>query len=262
MNKKKKMEQEPEFRYIRDHFDHMMNDMEKDKAQCNVEMPEEWEDDFLKVIRETLAKKERRERIVRRVGTVAAVAFLVIGGIWRSPEIVHGDGILEVLKEAFEFYEQNYITFGTNKELDVLSEVEQSEVFFDVTSLEMTYEQIRQELLRPMFYVPEFPKRFKLSEAKYDRSYSILNMKLENKEERIYISQKTVLDENPTGLITDEHECAIVKNSNLNQEIPIYQSEQDNNLIFFIQEKNMLISFRGPVTVEECKKIIENIYFE
>ena len=82
------------------------------------------------------------------------------------------------------------MTFGTEVEED-MGEEDESEIYFETSSLETAYEQIRQELRMPMFYISYVPEGYRLEEARYDRAYRILNLKFENGENRfIYRNNK------------------------------------------------------------------------
>lgn len=263
MSKKNIVTENEDFKYLEENFEEMMREMEKDKETHDYQIPQIWDYDFRKTIDETLKTEQRKrsKKRMRNLSIAAGIALVTLVGVDRSLVVVQGDGIKEVVEGVFEFEDKNVVAFGTTEETTV-EEAETYEIYFDTTSLETAYGQIREELKMPMFYVSYIPEEYKLTEAKYDKSYRFLNMKLENGEKRIYFSQQQVTDLKATGIATDEKECASVLNEELNCEISIFQSEQDNTYVFTIEEG--IIALYGSVSgsLEDCKKIVESITFQ
>lgn len=263
MSKKNIVTEDEDFRYLEENFEEMMKEMEKDKETHEYQIPQIWDYDFRKTIDETLEKEQckRSRKRMRNLSIAAGIALVTLVGVDRSLVAVQGDGIKEVVEGVFEFEDKNVVTFGTTEETTV-EEAETYEIYFDTTSLETTYEQIREELKMPMFYVSYVPEGYKLTEAKYDKAYRFLNLKFEEGEKKIYFSQQQVTDLKATGIATDEKKCASVLNEKLNCQISIFQSEQDNTYVFTIEEGTLALYGSVSGSLEECKKILENIIFQ
>lgn len=263
MSKKNIVTEDEDFRYLEENFEEMMKEMEKDKETHEYQIPQIWDYDFRKTIDETLEKEQckRSRKRMRNLSIAAGIALVTLVGVDRSLVAVQGDGIKEVVEGVFEFEDKNVVTFGTTEETTV-EEAETYEIYFDTTSLETTYEQIREELKMPMFYVSYVPEGYKLTEAKYDKAYRFLNLKFEEGEKKIYLSQQQISDMKATGIAMDEKKCGSVLNENLKREISIFQSEQDNTYVFVINKETLLLNCRVQGEENECRKIAESISFE
>lgn len=263
MSKKNIVTEDEDFRYLEENFEEMMKEMEKDKETHEYQIPQIWDYDFRKTIDETLEKEQckRSRKRMRNLSIAAGIALVTLVGVDRSLVAVQGDGIKEVVENVFTTDGKNMVTFGTTEET-IVEEDETYEIYFDTTSLETAYEQIRAELKMPMFYVSYIPEGYKLTEARYDKSYRFLNIKFENGEKRIYISQQKITDLKATGIATDEKECALVLNENLKCETPIFQSEQDNTYVFAMEKGVFSLCCSVEGSLEECKKILESITFQ
>ncbi len=264
MSKKNIVTENEDFKYLEENFEEMMREMEKDKETHDYQIPQIWDYDFRKTIDETLKTEQRKrsKKRMRNLSIAAGIALVTLVGVDRSLVVVQGDGIKEVVEGVFEFEDKNVVTFGTTEEKNMVEENETYEICFDTSSLETAYEQIREELKMPMFYVSYMPEGYQLTEAKYDKSYRFLNMKFENGEKKIYFSQQQISDIKATGVATDEAESISALNKKLNCEIPIFQSEQDNTYVFIIKKGTYVLNCRMQGEKEECKNIAENIWFE
>lgn len=263
MSKKNIVTEDEDFRYLEENFEEMMKEMEKDKEIHEYQIPQIWDYDFRKTIDETLEKEQckRSRKRMRNLSIAAGIALVTLVGVDRSLVAVQGDGIKEVVEGVFEFEDKNVVTSGTTEETTV-EEAETYEIYFDTTSLETAYEQIRAELKMPMFYVSYVPEGYKLTEVRYDKAYRFLNMKFENGENKIYLSQQQISDMKATGIAMDEKKCESVLNENLKREISIFQSEQDNTYVFVINKETLLLNCRVQGEENECRKIAESISFE
>ena len=207
-------------------------------------------------------QRKRSKKRMRSLSIAAGIALVTLVGVDRSLVVVQGDGIKEVVEGVFEFEDKNVVTFGTTEEKNMVEENETYEICFDTSSLETAYEQIREELKMPMFYVSYIPEGYELTEAKYDKAYRFLNLKLENGENKIYFSQQQISDIKATGIARDEKECALVLNENLKREISIFQSEQDHTYVFSVEEGTVALYGSVPGSLEECKKVLKSIAFQ
>lgn len=263
MSKKNIVTENEEFKYLEENFEEMMREMEKDKETHDYQIPQIWDYDFRKTIDETLKTEQRKrsKKRMRNLSIAAGIALVTLVGVDRSLVVVQGDGIKEVVESVFGAKENKIVTFDTVSEDNIEEENETYEIYFDVTSLESAYEQIRKELKMPMFYVSYIPEGYKLVEAKYDKLYRIVNMKFEKDGKMIYISQQQISEEKATGITSDKQMCDMTKNKNLNYEVQIYQSEQDKVYVFSVKEKVLVLNCRIEAGLKECKKVAAGIYF-
>lgn len=263
MSKKNIVEEDSEFRYLEEHFDEMMEEMKRDQLTQNFQISQEWDRKFRKTIDETLEElqKKSRRRKIKNAVVAAGMLLTVTACVGYSMVAVQGEGLLEIVESVFDSGEKNIITFGTEAE-ENMEEEDESEIYFDTSSLETAYEQIRQELRMPMFYISYIPEGYQLSEAKYDKSYRILNLKFEKEEKQIYISQQQILEGEATGIIIDEEQDESVVNESLSCEIPIYRSEQDETYIFSVKQGTLVLNCRVSEGLKMCKELARNIYFQ
>ena len=95
----------------------------------------------------------------------------------------------------------------------------------------------------------------------YNKTYDILNFELSNGKNTIYISQQQQFNEIATGIVNEEDKCAEVNNSHVDQKIEIYESIQDGSVVFNVKKNHVFLCISGKVSIDEAKKIAENIEF-
>lgn len=263
MSKKNIVEEDSEFRYLEEHFDEMMEEMKRDQLTQNFQISQEWDRKFRKTIDETLEElqKKSRRRKIKNAVVAAGMLLTVTACVGYSMVAVQGEGLLEIVESVFDSNGKNYIVYGTQEET-FLEQDNEEEVYFDVTSLEKAYEEMEEEILYPIFYILYVPEQYALQEVKYNKVYKTINMIFEKEDKHIYISQQLMTGEGSSGIITDDQKIMDVQNINLNEEIAMYQSNQDDSLFFSVRHKTGILTFNGLLTPEECKKIAENIYYE
>lgn len=263
MSKKNIVKEDSEFRYLEEHFEEMMEEMKKDKLTQDFRISQEWDQKFRKTIDETLEelREKSRRRKIKNAVIAAGVILAATACVDYSMVAVQGEGLLDIVESVFDSGEKNIITFGTEVE-EEMEEEDESEIYFETSSLETAYEQIRQELRMPMFYISYVPEGYQLSEAIYDRMYRVLNMKFEKGEKQIYVSQQQISDGKATGIIIDEEQDGSVVNESLSSEIPIYRSEQDDAYIFAVKQGTLVLNCRVSENLKECKKLAKSIYFQ
>ena len=238
MSKKNIVKEDSEFRYLEEHFEEMMEEMKKDKLTQDFRISQEWDQKFRKTIDETLEelrKKSRRRKIKNAV--IAAVVILATTAcVDYSMVAVQGEGLLDIVESVFDSNEKNYTMYGTQEEL-FLEQDNEEEVYFDITSLEKAYEEMSEVVLYPIFYISYIPEQYVLQEAKYNKVYKMINMIFEKNGQQIYISQQLISDEDSSGIVMDDEKITDVKNVNLGQDILVYQSNQDDSLVFAVHIK-------------------------
>ena len=263
MSKKNIVKEDSEFRYLEEHFEEMMEEMKKDKLTQDFRISQEWDQKFRKTIDETLEelRKKSRRRKIKNAVIAAGVILAATACVDYSMVAVQGEGLLDIVESVFDSGDSNTVALGTMTEED-LGEEEENEIYFDTSSLETAYEQIRQELRMPMFYISYAPEGYQLSEAIYDRMYRVLNMKFDKGEKQIYVSQQQISDGKATGIIIDEEVGDSVVNESLNCEISIYKSEQDDTYIFSAKKGSWILNCRVSENLKVCKELAKNIYFQ
>lgn len=263
MSKKNIVKEDSEFRYLEEHFEEMMEEMKKDKLTQDFQISQEWDQKFRKTIDETLEelRKKSRRRKIKNAVIAAGVILAATACVDYSMVAVQGEGLLDIVESVFNSNGKNYVIYGTQEE-PFLEQDNEEEVYFDITSLEKAYKEMSEEILYPIFYVSYIPEQYVLQEVKYNKVYKSVNMIFEKEGKHIYISQQLMTDEGSSGMVTDDEKIMDVKNTNLNQKISVYQSNQDNSLVFSVQYKTGILTFNGLLTPHECKKIAETIYYE
>lgn len=265
MNKRNDLENSSEFEYSEDYFEKILEEMENDPELQNFTVPDEWDREFRKTIRETL-KKERKKKMKRyvKIGSIAACAVLAVTLVLNARmEVVQGEGLLEVFQNTFNLNKNEYMMYGSDEDFEMnFNEEYIEDIVFDADTLSGVYDQMRQELKRPMFYTEDVFEKYEIKEARYNATYHILNIELETSEGSVFFSQKQEPDENSLGGMIDDKESEQVYNKNLDKTITVYKSDQDSFYIFSVNEGQSTLIFQGAISLDRCKKLIESISFQ
>lgn len=264
MNKRNDLETGSEFEYSDDYFEKILEEMENDPEFQNFTVPDEWDREFRKTIEETL-KKEKRKKMKRyvKIGTMAACAVLAVtAGLNMRMEEVQGEGLLEVFQNTFNLNQNKYMMYGSDEDFGMDFEEEDTEdIVFEADTLSEIYDQMRQELKRPMFYTEDVFGEYEIKEARYNATYHILNIELETSEGSIFFSQEQEPDAKSLGGMIDDEESEQVYNKNLDETIMIYKSDQSSFYIFSINEEQNTFIFQGSISLDCCKKLAESVSF-
>ena len=172
MKKSNKIQDSPEFKYLEANFSDFVKEMEEDKESADLKLPDGWEQDFARIIDETLDGNERRRRrkIVKRIAGVAAAAVLVLVVGNFTAESVSGEGLLEMFQNRFAFGNKQNQTYGTHNEIEFDTDNEKDILYFEGTTLDEVSEQIRKEIKCPMFYLGYLPDGVTVEEASYEKA--------------------------------------------------------------------------------------------
>lgn len=261
MSKRGRDEGMQDFQNDREYYDNLMKEMEADPKFQDQEIPEEWDRAFRKIIQETLEenwRKKKRRRV--RAVAAAACAVMVVGIAMNTAREVHGEGLLKVFQKTFESDGSKYITYGTTEDYGMASE-EESTVVFEGATLTEVFSQMKAELKRPFFQWEDVWGESIVEKAKYDKAFDMIQIELRTSEGMVYTSQEIFLEESGAGDLIGE--CIdTVYNKNLGHEIEIYKSEQEGFYVFSIQEGQTIFSFNGKISLDGCKKMAENVWFE
>lgn len=259
---KKKFEDSAEFKYFDEHFDEIMEELDNDPTEY--EIPEEWDVKFRNVIEQTVKKEERKTKLkkVAKVCGLSAAAILIvlILGIGTAQQ-AQGKSIKEVFQELFGTKEDEYVTY-TSSDIEILNDDDEIEVFFDGGTVNEVCEQARNELKMPMFYFDDVIKNYEIIEAKYSRDFHIFTIELKINDGYAYISETFMIDDEVTGLTIDAEKCAEIDNESLQLTIPIYKNKKGDGYIITINNSQLSFIFSGDVSLDECKKIAESLYYK
>lgn len=265
MGKKNQIQESPEYKYFEENFDALMSEMEQDKESECFEIPDEWDREFRKVIKETLEKnkrerEKRRKGLLKVVGIVtAAMVVLLVGNF--TVEQVNGEGLLEIFQNSFILGDKQHTMYGTNNEIEFIEEENENIIYYSGDDLEDISEQIREEIKCPMFHLSYLPDRFLVESASYVKGFRIINVKLVRGDEYIYIFQQKQVDDIASGVFEEEEikESITVRNEILGEQINIYKGIQDNSWLIKVKKSNDVLSVDALLSKEECMKIAENI---
>ena len=261
MKKNDKIQDSPEFKYLEANFSDFVKEMEEDKESADLKLPDGWEQDFTRIIDETLDgnERKRRRKIIKRIAGVAAAAVLVLVLGNFTAESVSGEGLLEMFQNRFAFGNKQNQTYGTNNEIEFEEDNNSNYLFFSGSTLEEVNEQIREETKSPMFYLEYLPDGFTVDEATYEKSFRTIYVKLVKGTEYIYIFQQKQIDDVAFGSMEEENERINVLNKNIDQEILVYRGIQDESWCFYTEKGNDLLTINTSISKEDCIKIAENI---
>lgn len=257
-----KIEDSEEFRYIEENFDKIMKELEEETDLQDYRIPEEWDREFRKTIEETLMNEHKKKirNVVKAVSLAACIVLITFVGLSVSTVKVQGFNITEVLGKIFQLNGKQYTTYST-VDIDMETEEEPQDIYFESKELSEVYKEIKTELKKPMFYLTYIPEDYVVENAVYNETYNVLSIDLTNEKDKVYILQQYHYDDMVVGTMNKDEEGIDVYNKNINQNITIYKSEQDNSFAFSMEVDHIFIAVRGEITVDECKKIAENVEF-
>lgn len=259
---KKKFEDSAEFKYFDEHFDEIMEELDNDPTEY--EIPEEWDVKFRNVIEQTVKKEERKTRL-KKVAKVcglsaAAILLIFIFGIGFAQQ-AQGKSIMEIFQTFFGTDEDQYVTYDIST-IEFPDDMEDNEIFFDGDTTEEVCEQARNELKKPMFYFDDVIKDYEIVEAKYNSRFYTFTIELKVNDGYAYISEENLFNDEVTGLTMDAEKCTQIYNESLQTEITIYKNKNGDGYIFNAKNGQMSFSFSGDVSLDECRKLAESLYYK
>ena len=259
---KKKFEDSAEFKYFDEHFDEIMEELDNDPTEY--EIPEEWDARFRNVIEQTVKKEERKTRL-KKVAKVcglsaAAILLIFIFGIGFAQQ-AQGKSIKEFFQELFGNEKEQYVTYTTS-DIEFVDDMEDNEIFFDGDTTEEVCEQARNELKKPMFYFADVLEDYEIVEAKYNSRFYTLTIQLKVNDGYAYISEEDLFNDEVTGQIIDAEKCTEVYNDSMELFIPIYKNKDSNSYVFSVKNGHMSCSFWGNISLADCKKLAESLYYK
>lgn len=262
--KNEEFENSEEFRFFEENFDEILKEIDTERENPLYQMPEEWDQGFRQTIADVFEEKKKAGRKQRfyRMGKIAAAFVVVFLGVNIFTEKVQGENLVEMFVNVFTQNGTRYVVSETASVDTETNENEISEVYFAATDLISLQAEIREELKKEFFSVRELSFPYKITEAKYNVLYRVINIELETKNGIIYLSQENKVQKGGSGHVEDLEICRTVSNTNLNQKIEIYKGVREGGYVFSVQVGNQLFGCDMTGTLEQCVEIVENLVYE
>ena len=187
MSKSVKIQDSPEFKAFKENFEATMDAMEKDPEFAQMKLPEEWERDFKETMEATWEEERQRKkkRIGKRIAIAAGVTLVTLAGLNLGVQQVQGEGLVEFFQKTFHLNGKQYTTVNTGQSIEFETN-EEEEIIFSHQYLSEVYKELREELKTSIIQVSYVPENYEVEEAKYDRLYNLLNVRLGCDEGYIY----------------------------------------------------------------------------
>ena len=262
MSKSVKIQDSPEFKAFKENFEATMDAMEKDPEFAQMKLPEEWERDFKETMEATWEEERQRKkkRIGKRIAIAAGVTLVTLAGLNLGVQQVQGEGLVEFFQRTFHLNGKQYTTFEEDT-IEILEDTDIKDLDLNGDTLNEVYDELKDTVKRPIIYITYMPEGYIVKEARYNKTYSVLNIALNNSEDWIYIFQQEHYKEANTGVINENVESTCVYNETINKDVYIYQSTQDYYVSFSLKEENCFLAVRCNLPLDECEKIIKSIKY-
>lgn len=243
-------------------YEQITRQIEWDSQFHDFSLSEEWDKDFHKAMMKGLEKAERKKRLRKKALSVAAsLVVVVLAGVGVTQKEAVGDCLKTVFRNESEEAGSQHTHFGTKEDLRVIVDGEQTRFDYKGKKLEEIYLQIRDNLKRPIFQITNELGEYKILDAYYEEALELVVINLETSEGKIYISQEERLNDGGTGA-NHKTQNMIVWNDNLEQDIVVSKSIQDDSYSFFVQNNGVIFNFHGYISYEMCYQIAENLLFQ
>lgn len=268
MGRNKENEEGLEIPFCEEDFDEILKEMEADSEYNSYTVPKDWDQEFRAAIKAELREQRKREHRLRikrivKVAEAVAVIVLILFIDNLSVKEVHGKGILKFFQAVFDFGNDKYIMYGTDENMSMdFQDEETGDIFFDGSTLDEVFSQIRDELKAPIFYCEDVFDEYEIREAKYNEEFNMVNIEIKTIQGEIYITQEILINNNGASIMSNREECSIVFNENIEQDITIYENKSEDGYWFSIQEQNVYFSIIGNTSLEECEKVAKNLYYK
>lgn len=263
MKKRDKIYDSPEYKQIKEHLLEILKELERDKGLSQYQIPEEWNGDFERIYQ----KECRKEHIKRRIlaGACAAVILTIsavhIGTHLEFSSVAQADDIGKTKENKFENGDYQYNTYG-NLTGDDLTVADDADMFFAETNIENMQNDIRTKVKRPIFYFTKIPIDAVVKDARYNQIYKTISFRIYIGDKYIYVSQQKQLESDGNGNINEDTLIGKIYNDNLEQNIEIYESSQDESLKCNILYDNTTMSTVSNLSEKEFENIIKNVVYK
>lgn len=257
------IEKTEEFQKILHEYEKMLKEYEQDKKNHDFSIPKEWDEDFRKVMDAALNRKARQKRM-RRLARAACIALLIGVGSGVFATQVKGVDLLEYFQNSFIQSKLSHEVQGTGEQVK-LEETESSDFYYECNTLNELFVNIRNDRKVSMFYVEDVFADYEIIEAKYNQEFQILDITLSTESGYIYLTQDFTYDNSSLGIYHDRNEVCTIYNEILKADITIYDNIENpeyENYCFSVNMDRCKFYFDGAVTLEQCKEIACNIYYE
>lgn len=263
MKKRDKIYDSPEYKQIKEHLPEILKELERDKGLSQYQIPEEWNGDFERIYQ----KECRKEHIKRRIlaGACAALILTIsavhIGTHLEFTSVAQADDIGKTRENGFEDGKYAYSIYENSSEDDSYVVADDgNDVNFACTNVKELYAQIKQETKAPIFILNGISDEYSVEDAFYSKLHRILSYRLENGDQYLYVSQQKQVDDTENGTINDYKEKS-VHIDELDINVDIYRSAQDNSLKCSIVYHNEILSLVANMELEEYETIIRSLEY-
>lgn len=262
MDKSIKIQDQPEFREYKENFEATKEAMEKDPEFAKLRLPDRWEEDFQETIEAPWKREQQRKkkRIVKRLSIAAGVTIVTLASLNLGVQQVQGEGLVEFFQRTFHLNGKQYTTFDIETS-EIIEDNDVKDIELNASTLDKVYEELKTIVKRPMLYITYVPEEYIVEEALYNTTYGVFNVTLNNGNDWIYIYQQEHYKEANTGVINDNQECICVYNDNINEDVSIYQSAQDDYISFSIKVENIFLAVRCNLPLDECENVVKSINY-
>ena len=259
------VENSQEFQYMESNFDSMMQEMEEDSKTNDFSIPDDWDVQFRRAIKETLERKKREEEQRKKarqkmLAMAAGIVLVLFLGTNFTLEAVQGDSLLDVFKNKFQ-EDSEYTAYGT-EELVMDEEEQNLTICLEGDTLTEVYQHLKEEVKRPIFQIKDDIEEYKIDNATYDSLFRIVIIDIEVAGGKIQISQEEKVNTSATAVKNEKEECAKVWNENLQQYILIYESIQEDSYTWSVDYDYAIFYCDAYVSLELCCQIAENLSFD
>lgn len=259
------VENSQEFQYMESNFDSMMQEMEEDSKTNDFSIPDDWDVQFRRAIKETLERKKREEEQRKKarqkmLAMAAGIVLVLFLGTNFTLEAVQGDSLLDVFKNKFQ-EDSEYTAYGT-EELVMDEEEQNLTICLEGDTLTEVYQHLKEEVKRPIFQIKDDIGDYQINSATYDSLFRIMIIDMEFSEGRIQLSQEEKVENSATAIKKEKKECAKIWNENLQEYILIYEGIQNDSYTWSVDRDYAIFYFNGCVSLEKCCQMAKNISFD
>lgn len=259
------VENSQEFQYMESNFDSMMQEMEEDSKTNDFSIPDDWDVQFRRAIKETLERKKREEEQRKKarqkmLAMAAGIVLVLFLGTNFTLEAVQGDSLLDVFKNKFQ-EDSEYTACGT-EELVMDEEEQNLTICLEGDTLTEVYQHLKEEVKRPIFQIKDDIDEYEICSASYNTLFRMVIIDIEISEGRIQLSQEEKVENSATAVKKEKEECARVWNENLQQYILIYESIQEDSYTWSVDYDYAIFYCDAYVSLELCCKMAENLSFD
>lgn len=259
------VENSQEFQYMESNFDSMMQEMEEDSKTNDFSIPDDWDVQFRRAIKETLERKKREEEQRKKarqkmLAMAAGIVLVLFLGTNFTLEAVQGDSLLDVFKNKFQ-EDSEYTAYGT-EELVMDEEEQNLTICLEGDTLTEVYQHLKEEVKRPIFQIKDDIDEYEICSASYNTLFRMVIIDMEFPDGRIQLSQEEKVENSATAVKNEKKECAKIWNENLQEYILIYEGIQDDSYTWSVDRDYAIFYFNGYISLEKCCQMAENLSFD